>query len=849
MAMTYQNFASLGVNLNRQKYGPLDISNVFTSEADLRYYLTKGAVVEGVSEYWYKSASEKVVPYPYEGQVLATVIDGVVSVFALALDLNGDFVTQEIGGKVTADEQSISVDEDGIVSLFGFEAADSATLPQKTPVYKKDELGAETEVIDHYEVRWVPISAIVEGDGNTTSVVTAVDGSAITVTPSYNEETDTYTYTLDVTIPAVPEYTVTKAETEGGFNYSITKDGVQVGETIFVPNAYDDSDIDSRISKIEGDYTDSTKLAAAIKPVSDAVALKANAADVYNKTEVDAKVAALEGTTHFIGVKETLPESANNGDICIVGNKEYVYDANSEAEVKWVEIGDTAAEVERISTLESSMTDAQGDITALDNRITTLEETDFDAYVAADATLKSQLEAQIAEKQDKIGDNVYDAYGSAQAVQDNLTSLSSTVTTLDSKTVKGGTVSHTSDGVTEGATFNEGSLDIVIDAYKKSETYTRSEVDTAITNKISDFTGGESAADVLSALNDYKKATDAEIYGSDKVASWTDEDGKYIPSYTADSRIDTVESRVSTIEGTIGGEESGLVADVNTLKTSVKDNTDNISAHTTRIGNLETSTATDRTNLTALQGEVSTLKNTHSAHETAVATKIGEIEGNISTIDSGYKAADATLQSNIDKKADTTYVDAQVKAVDDKIGTVTEGKTVVEMIEDAKTDSTYDDTAIRALITANTEAINTEKTRAEAKEQELAEQIALLTNGVDPDKIDGVNDLIDYVDEHGSEVTGILNRLDTHSALLMGIGGEGQPANVLAAIEAASVKIATTEVIGGIKSADPANDNVVSVDENGIGRVARINVNSLVQTAGEYLILNGGDAEVSNTTV
>ena len=27
----YQGFATLGVNLNRQKYGPLDISNVFTS--------------------------------------------------------------------------------------------------------------------------------------------------------------------------------------------------------------------------------------------------------------------------------------------------------------------------------------------------------------------------------------------------------------------------------------------------------------------------------------------------------------------------------------------------------------------------------------------------------------------------------------------------------------------------------------------------------------------------------------------------------------------------------------------------------------------------------------------------
>ena len=38
MAMNYQNFASLGVNLNRQKYGPLDISNVFTSANDLQYY-------------------------------------------------------------------------------------------------------------------------------------------------------------------------------------------------------------------------------------------------------------------------------------------------------------------------------------------------------------------------------------------------------------------------------------------------------------------------------------------------------------------------------------------------------------------------------------------------------------------------------------------------------------------------------------------------------------------------------------------------------------------------------------------------------------------------------------------
>ena len=122
MAMTYQNFASLGVNLNRQKYGPLDISNVFTSAADLKYYLTKGTFTEGVSEYWYKNANEKIVPYPYEGQVLATVIDGVVSVYALSLDAEGNFQTQEIGAKVEVDGKTIKLNADGKLELVGLPA-------------------------------------------------------------------------------------------------------------------------------------------------------------------------------------------------------------------------------------------------------------------------------------------------------------------------------------------------------------------------------------------------------------------------------------------------------------------------------------------------------------------------------------------------------------------------------------------------------------------------------------------------------------------------------------------------------------------------------------------------------
>ena len=114
MAFEYQNFASLGVNLNRQKYGPLDISNVFNSEADLKYYLTKGTFTEGVSDYWIGT-----VPYPYEGQVIATVIDGVVNVFVLALNENNEFITQEISGKIEVDGDTIEIAADGSIKLVG----------------------------------------------------------------------------------------------------------------------------------------------------------------------------------------------------------------------------------------------------------------------------------------------------------------------------------------------------------------------------------------------------------------------------------------------------------------------------------------------------------------------------------------------------------------------------------------------------------------------------------------------------------------------------------------------------------------------------------------------------------
>ena len=79
-------------------------------------------------------------------------------------------------------------------------------------------------------------------------------------------------------------------------------------------------------------------------------------------------------------------------------------------------------------------------------------------------------------------------------------------------------------------------------------------------------------------------------------------------------------------------------------------------------------------------------------------------------------AAIATLNG------DETTAGSVKKAVKDasdtinaKIGTVAEGKTVVQMIEDAKTASTYDDTEIRGLIQDNADAIEAHKTAIDSK--------------------------------------------------------------------------------------------------------------------------------------
>lgn len=745
MAMTYQNFASLGVNLNRQKYGPLDISNVFTSENDLKYYLTKGAHTEGVSEYWYKSATEKIVPYPYEGQVLATVIDGVVKVRVLALDAEGNFIAQEIGS--TADGASIEA-IDGKLAIKGFSAAADATIPQKQA---------------DGSISWVKISDVVEGDTNTTYDVVAVDGCGITVTKEKAKSGDHYTYTLDVAIPSAA-YTVTTTAGEGVTTYQLTKDGVAEGAAIVVPNAYDDTALTGRVKTVEDKF-----------------------ASYYNKDEVDAKVAALEGTTHFIGVKDALPETANEGDVCIVGNKEHIYTAEG-----WVELGDTSAELERITALENSF-----------------KAIDHDAYKTADA----KLEAKINAKQDIIPENTYDAHGSAAAAE---TAAKAYVDETKITTV---TVAHTGEGVTEGATVSGNNINIVVDAYTKAETLDK------ISEKITEINGGESAGEVLSQLNSYKETNDARL---DAVEGALGADGSVTASIAAAKKSgDDAAKAVQQLEaGKVAANETAITS-INT-KLSGVDST--LNGHTTKISALEQAD-------TNLSGRIDAEK---AARET-LATNVNANATAITQLETKDTALEAKIDANTNKFADYSTTEQVNKAIDDKIAAIdhsamqeainNNATAIAEEIVRAKAAEQANSNLIAALV--GTDANKT--ARAIAKEE-----VAAIV-GAAPEAMDTLEEVAAWIanDETGAAAMSTAIAANTSALAILNGNDEGSVnkkiADAIAAIP--TIPTATIDRLGLVKASE-----TISVAEDGTMNVAKVTTDLLVQGEKE-LVLSGGSAQ------
>ena len=199
-----------------------------------------------------------------------------------------------------------------------------------------------------------------------------------------------------------------------------------------------------------------------------------------------------------------------------------------------------------------------------------------------------------------------------------------------------------------------------------------------------------------------------------------------------------------------------------------------------------------------------------------------------------------------DNKYDDTTIKASVKANTDAIAAINNEETgILKTAKDyadgkASANKTLID-ALDARVVANTEALGSKAstTALEAVKKtadDNAKAIALILDNPDTAAIDSIKELTEYVKTDGETTTGLVNRL-------AGIGGEGEPATVLEAIQQAEYEltVATTEKLGGVKSAAANKENAVQVGADGVMSIAKITTDILAQGEQE-LILNGGSA-------
>lgn len=235
-----------------------------------------------------------------------------------------------------------------------------------------------------------------------------------------------------------------------------------------------------------------------------------------------------------------------------------------------------------------------------------------------------------------------------------------------------------------------------------------------------------------------------------------------------------------------------------------------------------------------------------------------ELEGKITTAQTGVD----NIAKDYLKAADKTELEGKITAVQNTIGTVTEGKTVVEMIADAQTAATYDDTALAGRVAANEGAIevldgkvttligdDADKSVRTIANEELAKQ--LIAEGA-AESLDTLQEIAAWIQSHPGDASAMNEAIVALQAkVTLGTDAEGKEyATVKAYVEAAIAALNVgqyalaadlTELAGRVT----ATEGAIETLDTSLAAIAKTgNVNDLVQTEGDVMIFNCGTSAV-----
>lgn len=462
-------------------------------------------------------------------------------------------------------------------------------------------------------------------------------------------------------------------------------------------------------------------------------------------------------------------------------------------------------------------------------------------------------------------------------------------------------------------------------------------------------------------------------------------DGEYNSGTNKAATVSTVNTAVDNLRHTLGGEDGQTDVDTKDSETihgaklyadevgrTTKAYADSLVGDTSAIGK-KVATLEGKVDVDSVSSAIATAKSEAiTSASTNADTKVAAAktailgEGHTGTVKEAYElAASKATMAQVEAKGyavktevDTAVADAKkagtdaqtaVNTLSDKVGAIPADKTIVQMIADAQNAATYNDSAVKASIKTNTDAIAklngidtvegsvaktvkdavaAEQTRAEGKEQANATAIAGVKSRVDAflaaaevgdAAVDTLKEIQTYITTHGSAADQMVkdiaaNKKAVEDEATRAKTAEGTNATAISdettrakaaekanadAIAAETIRAETAEkanadAIAELKKADYAGitsekiakwdaaqanviekiqvngteiaisektvniplataaraglivssnaENAISVSDTGIATVNSINVNKLVQTAGDELILNGGNA-------
>lgn len=184
----------------------------------------------------------------------------------------------------------------------------------------------------------------------------------------------------------------------------------------------------------------------------------------------------------------------------------------------------------------------------------------------------------------------------------------------------------------------------------------------------------------------------------------------------------------------------------------------------------------------------------------ALGARVTTVEGKVSTIEGDYL-----------KAADRTALEGQISGVSTAVDTEKSRAEGIEAGLRTDIDKVMGDYLKAA-----------DKTELQGNIDTVAGAVERLTNGVSADEIDGVNDLINYVKEHGTEVTGMQEDISDNAEAISGVAGrvdtlEGEMDDAQAAILLKAEKTYVDEQVQALQGVDTGLDNRLKAVEAQLG--------------------------------